>query len=400
MPVLKIIHTSDFHLGVSFRNFIGYEVEETRRQDFYENVKKIFDEAIKWNADLLIISGDVFHRSDPANRDLVFISGQIGRAVNKGINVVIIAGNHDKPKVSGAINPLLALVKAKLRNFYFIQNVPDEPLIIDISEKKVAIVPIPYIDPRVIRGLNISYSKFYRRMLDKLNDSIPDDVDFKILIGHLTLSGAVIKDIRGVYLNEPTLSLDDIRYREFDYVALGHVHTPQKIKKNVYYAGSIERIDFSERDENKGFLLVELSNNINVKEIRLHCRDMIVPKRINLVNNTKPKDFLIGLLDSMNIAPGSLLKLILELDESSWKVLEKNMEEIRDYLLGIKKVLGFVIHKSYQGATNVDSLESLNVKPLRKIILEYIDSINIREPALRKRVKELAIELIDEVGLY
>ncbi len=400
MTNLKIIHASDFHLGVSFRNFIGNNVEDARREDFYRNVKKVFDEAISRKVDLLVISGDVFHRSDPANRDLIYISEQIGRVVNNGIKTVIIAGNHDKPKIAGATNPLLALMKAKLPNFYFIQSIPDKPLVINLNGKKVAIIPVPYIDPRVIKGLGITYSNFYRRLLNKLKDNTPDDVDFKILVGHLTLSGAKIKDIHGIYLNDPALSLDDILYREFDYVALGHVHTPQKIKENVYYAGSIERIDFSERDEEKSFLYIELSNDIMVERIQLKCRDMIVTNKIDLINNKKPRDLIIKLLESMRIPPGSLLRIFMKIDEATWRVLERYIDDIRSYLLNNRKILGFMIHKEYPKPVRVNSLESVKIKSLRDIILEYIASMNIKEPVLKKRVMELAISLMDEVGLY
>ncbi len=400
MSAIKILHASDFHLGVTFRGFIGDNVQEVRKNDFYRNVQRVFNEALKRKVDIIIISGDVFHRSDPSNKDLVFISEQIGNVVKHGIKVVIIAGNHDRPKVLGSVNPLLALVKANAPNFYFIQSAPKKPLLIDVKGKSIAIVAMPYIDPRAIRSLNISYSGLFRRTINKLIEMIPSDVDYKIFVGHLTLSGAKINDIHGIYLNEPSLNLEDIYYREFDYVALGHVHTPQKIRENVYYAGSIERIDFSERNENKGFLIVELLDQVNVKQFELECREMITTNKINIRHKSNPRDFLIEILKSMDISPGALLKINLEIDESSWKVLERYMDDIRKFLLDEKKVLGYIIHKSYPEASIETVSESIHIKPIKEVILDYIDALQLRISMLKKRVKELAVELMNEAGLY
>ena len=76
-------------------------------------------------------------------------------------------------------------------------------------------------------------------------------MDFKVLMAHAIMSGARVKDIPGLYLNDPKVGREDLCAREFDYVALGHIHQAQKVDRNIYYSGSVERISFAEVDENK-----------------------------------------------------------------------------------------------------------------------------------------------------
>jgi len=408
MKTLRLIHTADFHLGISFRNIIGANVQEARRRDFERNVERIFDEAIKRRVDLMLICGDIFHRSDPSNRDLVFVAKQIGRAITSGVRVVAIAGNHDKPKVAGAMNPLKALVEAKVPNFYFFQELPKEPLIIDIKEKnmRVGIVPIPFVDPRVVRIVTkgtMSYDGFMYRIINKISsDTRLEDVDAKILMGHLTLSGARVKRIWGIQINEPTISMQTIHTNVFDYIALGHVHTFQSVNDKVYYAGSIERIDFSEMGEDKKFIYAEISDGeiVKVEAIQLECRPMLSTGKINIVGSANPIEVLKRILESISIPPESILRLEIETDEDAWRVFEKYRNGIEDFLFNTKRILGYVLKKETIRRMIATKLERDKILPLRKIILEYIKSMSYRDEQLKRRVIELAEKLLDEVGIH
>ncbi len=403
---LKIIHTADFHLGITARNIIGHEVEEKRRQDLRRNVSRIFDEAIRRNVDLVLICGDVFHRSDPSNRDFVFFAKEVGKVLAKGIKVVIIAGNHDKPRTIGAQNPLQALVEIGTPNFYYIQSLPKEPLIIDIkNDKKVGIIPIPYIDPRLVReisGSTMGYEAFVRNKIKEVigNSEELMNADYRILMAHLTLTGAIVKKIWSIYITEPKVSISTLNEKFFDYIALGHVHTFQKFSNKVVYPGSIERIDFSEIDEDKGFIYAEIfENSIRIERIPLECRRMISSSKISIVNSRDPVRLILESFKLMDMPPGSIIRLEIEADAESWREFERKRRIIEDYLFGEKKILGYAIkrHLIKMMTSKVEVYPQEKIS-LRKSILEYINKLRIDEE-IKKRALELAEKIMDEEGI-
>ncbi|MHA1617391.1 MAG: metallophosphoesterase family protein [Candidatus Njordarchaeales archaeon] len=398
---VRIVHTADFHLGVSFRNITGYNVSEVRREDFKKNIARIFSEAINRDADMILISGDVFHRSDPSNRDFVFIANQVGRAAENGIYVIIIAGNHDKPKTTYAQSPLQGLVEAHAPYFYYFQSIPNGPLIININKEskraKVAVVPIPYVDPRIVNEISegsISYGKFINEEISRLIDSIPPDVDYKILMAHVTVKGAELKNIWSVYINEPTVARSDLIEHFFDYIALGHIHTPQEISKKVVYAGSIERIDFSELGEEKSFVLAELSEDgVSINRAPLECRPMLSTDTIKIKNALMPDKALSDILESLAIPSGSILRIILEADEITWKKLMKGKEILEDFLFNKKKILGYYLKHINPHSPMPENIDTeLRRISLREKIIEYIKNLDIDN-----RVKERALELVKDI---
>ena len=402
--VLKIIHTADFHLGVSFRRIIGRNVNETRREDFRKNIKKIFDIAIERDVDLILISGDIFHRSDPSNRDFVFIANQIGRATEKGIYVVAIAGNHDKPKTIDSHNPLQALVEAHAPHFYYFPSTPQKPLVININKEniraQVGIVPIPFIDPRIVYQIgDENYSTFIGNLISMLLDKLPSTIDYKILMAHLTVRGSQIRRIWSIQINEPDVARSDLKEHEFDYIALGHIHTPQEISKRIIYPGSIERIDFSEADESKSIVYVELSDSgIRIERIPLECRPMISIDTIKIEDQFNPMGVLIDNLDRINIPPGSLLRLQIETSESVWRNLEKYIDALEKYLFDGRRVLGYFIKRRMLKEAPSEKDISSQIVSLREAVLEYIKAMKI-DARVKERALELAKRIMDEVNI-
>ena len=399
--IIKIIHTADFHLGATFKQIIGPKTEEKRREDFKKNLKYIIDTAIKRNVDLFLISGDIFQRSDPSPKDFVDFARQVGRLAEAGIHTVIIAGNHDKPKIAGAQNPLQGLVEAKAPFFHYVQSLPETPLILDVKDSKIGIVPIPYIDPRIVQMLSgISYEGFIKEKIGTLKDH-PEikDADYTILMAHLILSGAKVSDDFLRYGEEPRVGRGSLYEDHFDYIALGHVHKPQKIGNKICYPGSIERLNFAEEKENKSFLYIEIKpDNISIEEIPLHCRPMIT-KSVSIAEEVNPIQVILSVIKSLNIEPGTILRLVLEANINTWRKIEKEWNIVEDELLNNLNLFGYSLVRKKYGIPE-RSLKPIEPRkiPLRTRILEYIDSLVIDE-RIKKRAKELAEEFMNEVEL-
>ena len=96
--MVTFIHFSDTHLGYSNIENQDENGNNIREYDFYNSFKSIVDDIIKLKPDFVIHSGDLFHRSTPSNKSIVFANSQINRLSVEGIPFFIIAGNHDLPK--------------------------------------------------------------------------------------------------------------------------------------------------------------------------------------------------------------------------------------------------------------------------------------------------------------
>ncbi len=394
----KIIHTADLHLGATATlNMFGPNIDEIRRKDFHDNLTRIVNEALKEKIDLFLICGDTFHRSDPSPRDFVEFSEQIGRLTEAGIKIVIIAGNHDKPKVKGGQNPLRGLVEAKHPNLYYVQNVINEPIIINCKEATIGIVPIPYIDPRIVNYVKEDYEKILReKIIQILEHPNMKNVDYKILMAHLIILGTIYKPIFYWLKDEPLVRLNNLMEEEFDYIALGHIHTPQHISKNVYYSGSIERINFLEEDEDKSFIFLELTNDdIKVEFKSLPCRPMKTFK-FSISSNINPTEILIEAIKKSKIELGMLLRLIIEVDQAT--LFNINMDKISKALIQEIKVAGYKIDTEIIKNGKKLKVPYEEREPLRTQILNFIQALNINEK-VKNRAKELAEKIMDEVGL-
>ena len=95
---MKIIHFSDTHLWITLEN-------TTREDDFYNNFEKIIDEIIKLNPEIVIHSGDLFHTSKPSNKAISIIVKNFLKLENANIKTIIIAWNHDTPRLSITTHP-------------------------------------------------------------------------------------------------------------------------------------------------------------------------------------------------------------------------------------------------------------------------------------------------------
>lgn len=394
----KLIHTADLHLGATTTlKVYGPNIDEIRRKDFHNNFAKIVDEALKENVDLFLICGDVFHKSDPSPKDFVEFSEQIGRLTEAGIKIVIIAGNHDRPRVKGGQNPIRGLVEAKHPSLYYIQSTINEPIIIEGKKASVGIVPIPYIDPRVVKYINEDYEKILKEKINSiLENPKMDNVDYKILMAHLIVLGANYKKIFYWLQDEPKINLSNLMEGKFDYIALGHIHTPQCISKKVYYSGSIEKVSFLEEDENKSFIFASFNDKgVEVELRNLECRPMKTLE-FNINSNLNPTETLMEAIKKYNIENGTLLRLIVNLDRLAWHNI--NMSKIEQMLIQEIKVAGYEFDKNLIEYDK--GLRSLHIegKPLRKQILEYIQTINIDEK-IKNHAKKIAEKIMDEIGL-
>lgn len=274
---MKIIHTSDWHIGKIVNEF-----------SMLEDQKYILDELIKLvdkeRPDVLIIAGDMYDRSIPPVDGVELLNNILSKLVmEKGIRVLAISGNHDSgERVCFASNIL------EKQGLYIVGR--DEELYrkieIDDEYGKVNFYLIPYKDPSVIKKLLDNseiknHNDAMKAVVEKINKNI-DKNERNILVAHGYVT-MYREEARGseedryeaanleVSESERPLSIggtdliDCNIFNDFDYVALGHLHGRQKIgREEVRYSGSLLKYSFSEVNQKKGVTIFDIDKEKNV----------------------------------------------------------------------------------------------------------------------------------------
>lgn len=260
---MRVIHLSDTHLGYSAYTKIDSQTGLNQREvDVYSAFNQIVDYILKAKPDLVIHSGDLFDSVRPSNRAIHEAFRQFARLSKAEIPTVIIAGNHSTPrqKVTGSI----------FRLFEYLEHIhpifDGEYKTLEFGDVKVHAIPHAYNE----ETFKENFSKLKADKKFKYN----------ILVTHATVIG--ITAFAGAEYRDLSIP-PSVLSRDFDYIALGHIHRFIEVAENAYYSGSPERLSFSEAGYKKGFLEVELGS-FNVKHVETKARDMIDIKPIDCAN--------------------------------------------------------------------------------------------------------------------
>lgn len=278
---MKILHTSDWHIG---RLLYG-----RKRYDEFEAFLKWLEDVIAdHEIDALLVAGDIFDTTTPSNRSQELYYRFLGRIQASGLrHVVIVAGNHDSPSFLNAPQHLLKALGVNVIGAAS-NNPAQEVVVLDSPSKgpEAIICAVPYLRDREIRtvsggetfedkgiklarGIQDHYARVFEaaeRMQEKLGE-IPI-----IGMGHLFAAGGKTVDgdgVRELYVGSLAHVGTDIFAKCADYVALGHLHVPQAVggKDHIRYSGSPIPMGFGEAKQEKSVVIVEF--NTGQPDIRL-----------------------------------------------------------------------------------------------------------------------------------
>ena len=286
---MKFLHVSDTHLGFSAYRKVTEEGVNQREVDTYNTFEKFIDYAIESRPDFIIHAGDLFDSVRPNNRAITFAIDQILRLSKAGIPCVIIAGNHEHPKLKET-GHILSIFD-HIENVYPIYNAKYEKIMFSINNQKTTVHALPQCELK---------TQFDKELLKVKPDK---DTDFNIFTSHGAVTG--IKVFSMNEFNELIIPAK-VLARDFDYIALGHFHRYSKLAENAFYSGSTERFSFTDAPDKKGFIQIILDKGkINTTFIELDVRKMMdkkpivcsnmkldeIMKRIrNAVKEVDPKD--------------------------------------------------------------------------------------------------------------
>lgn len=265
---MKILHVADTHLGYSAYRKATEDGINQREMDAYQAFEHFVDYALKIKPDSIIHAGDLFDSVRPNNRAITFAVKQINRLSKKGIPFVVIAGNHEHPKLKETGH--IFSIFDHMENVYPVYNAKYETISFKINNEKITVHCIPQCELK----------KQFNEEIKKLK---PDkNADYNIFVSHGSVTG--VKDFTMNEFNELIIPAR-ILSQSFDYIALGHFHRFTKLASNAFYSGSTERFTFTDAADKKGFLELEfIKGKLKHSFIELENRPMIDPKPIKCSN--------------------------------------------------------------------------------------------------------------------
>ena len=267
---IKILHFADAHIDMV--NY-GKHDERTRLpirvMDFLSALDQIVERAIEDKVDLVIFAGDAYRNQRPHPKFQRQWEQRIVQLSKAGIPTVLIVGNHDtSPSVQRA-HAMQEFATLNVANVFVADNL--QLLTAEQLGLPIQVVALPWVsrsalmarmdadsDEAVMTGLEDRIEYSLKQMLDRLDPELP-----AILTAHVTMAGAQYGSERQVMLGQDvTLSVGLVKDPRLDYVALGHIHKHQEVgtgQPPVVYSGSIERVDFGEVKETKGYVLADVT---------------------------------------------------------------------------------------------------------------------------------------------
>lgn len=273
MSPLRILHFADAHIDMA--NYGRHDPESglpIRVVDFLNALDQIIDCALGEKVDLVLFAGDAYKDRNPHPTFQREWGRRMMRLSQAGIPTLLLVGNHDVSPASGRAHTMQEFVTLDVPNIFVADNFmtfgPAE-LGIDLQ-----IITVPWLSRSQLMKreelLNLSHEEFMSEMETRVERAVIEMVEKAdsdiplILTAHASVQGAKFGSERAVMLGqELVLGGKLVRHPRLDYVALGHIHQHQDLNEGdqppIVYPGSIERVDFGELREAKGFVVAEIS---------------------------------------------------------------------------------------------------------------------------------------------
>ncbi|MGB2895237.1 MAG: exonuclease SbcCD subunit D [Anaerolineales bacterium] len=272
---IRMLHFADSHIGMENYGRIDPNTGTSSRvRDFLDRLDEVVDYAIDHGADLAVFAGDAFKDRSPDPTQQREFAQRIKRLADE-MPTLLLVGNHDMPGM---------MVKANSLDIFRALDVPgvivgykDDAQVVQTAHGPIFLAWMPY----PMRNRLMAWKKYQGKSIEELNQGLRAEVANRLMalteeaaardmprvfVGHFTVEAAKFGSERSVMLGGDLPILKSmVADPVWDYVALGHIHKHQDLNPQGYppvvYSGSLERIDFGEEGEEKGFCWVELRRN-------------------------------------------------------------------------------------------------------------------------------------------
>ncbi|MFJ4100590.1 exonuclease SbcCD subunit D [Amycolatopsis japonica] len=274
---MKLLHTSDWHIG---RTFHGADLLAEQEAV----LGHLADLVVAESVDVVLVSGDIYDRAVPSAEAVRVATTALGRIRQAGAKLVMTPGNHDSAPRLGAFAEFAAAGGLHLRAT--IDGLA-EPVLLPDEHGEVALYGIPYLEPEPARhALGVPEARGHTGVLTEAMRRIREDLAGRpsgtrsVVLAHAFVTGGEPTE------SERTIAVGGVEqvpgsvFDGVDYVALGHLHGPQTLAEHLRYSGSPLAYSFSETRQRKSVWLVELGAD-GLAEVRRH--ELPVPRQLAML---------------------------------------------------------------------------------------------------------------------
>ena len=263
---MKFIHLSDLHLGKRVNEYSMLEDQEYI-------LKKIINIIDKEKPEVVIIAGDIYDKSVPSAEAVQLFDDFLVKLANRKLEVFVISGNHDSPERIAFASRIMDTSGIHMSPVYCGAI---EPFSMKDVYGEVNIYMLPFIKPAHVRRYSdeeiSSYTDAVRYAISQMKIN---PAKRNILVTHQFVTGAARSESEEISVGGSD-NVDGSVFKDFDYVALGHIHSPQNCgSDHIRYCGTPLKYSFSEAKDQKSVTVVEMGEkgNVSYKTVDL------VPKR-------------------------------------------------------------------------------------------------------------------------
>jgi exonuclease SbcD len=326
MSKIRLLHFADLHIGMeNYGRLDPTTGVNGRVLDFLHCCDDLIDYGLEHEVDLVIFAGDAFKTRNPNPTYQRAFARRVKRLADAGVPIVLLVGNHDLPTM---------IQRASSVDIFRILDVPyvvvgraERVHRIETRRGPVQVATVPY----PVRQRLLAHDEYRGLSIEQLDQAVQDIVTKNIqamaaqlapdlpavLTAHLSVSGATFGSERSVMIGRDAVVLKSaLADPAWDYVALGHIHLHQSLNGAEYppvvYSGSLERIDFGEEGQVKGFCWVELARGKTTWEfVEVDARPFVTVR----VDAREAPDPLLALRQEVaaHELQGAVVRLVLKL---------------------------------------------------------------------------------------
>ena len=267
---MRILHFSDVHIGVESYGSTDPDTGlSSRLTDFLATFDEVVDYALDNNVDLVLFAGDAYKSRDPSQTHQREFARRIARLSRAGMPVFLLLGNHDLPHIASRATALDIFHTLAVPNVTIGDRL--DTYLVQTRSGPLQVIALPWIR----RASFLAREETRNLTIDQINQQLQERVTNLLawqtqaldptipaaLVAHVSLNTAKTSSEQSMLLGrDPIIMQSALAHPSLDYVALGHIHKHQVLSQNphIAYSGSLERIDFGEENDDKGFCLIDL----------------------------------------------------------------------------------------------------------------------------------------------
>ena len=412
---MRILHFSDLHIGVE--NYGRTDPKtglSTRLGDFLDSLDQVVEFALNEGVDLVLLAGDAYKGRDPTQTHQLEFAKRLNRLSQSGIPMFLLVGNHDLPAASSRATAMDIFPTLEVANIHVGNSLKTYDVPTPSGPLQVLAVPWPrrsaILSREDSRGMSIEQVR--QTLEERLTDGIEvaasqlDPTIPAILTGHVTVNGATVGTERSMMLGQDHVLLVSALDRpQVEYIALGHIHKHQILRPDppmVVYSGSLQRVDFSEEGDEKGFCVIDLDpaapqgqRMTKFEFHKLDARSFVTVDVTVEPQDVDPTATVVRAIARKEIA-GAVVRVRISLAAESDAHLKET--EIRAALEPAHFIASISREVAGTRRTRISPSEGEDLQPMQALGL-YLDSRNIegerREKIIRKAEELMEMDLAE-----